>query len=126
MFRHLYVLASQPRCVEAVDVDSAQRVYVPLSITVTTPGAAVQAVQKANGAAAGGAGTAREAGGATAGENEDGGAEDMAVDGGPEGVGRGGRGSAERGRAAGGAMRGILQVRLLNRLKGSGRVRTIP
>lgn len=33
-FRHLYVLAAQPRCVEAVDVDSHQLVYVPLDITL--------------------------------------------------------------------------------------------
>lgn len=34
VFRHLYVLAAQPRCVEAVDVDSHQLVYVPLDITL--------------------------------------------------------------------------------------------
>ncbi|KAK3245121.1 hypothetical protein CYMTET_45294 [Cymbomonas tetramitiformis] len=33
-FRHLYVLAAEARCVEAVDVDTWQPVYVPLSITV--------------------------------------------------------------------------------------------
>ena len=32
-FRHLYVLAAQPRCVEARDVDSKQLVYVPLGVT---------------------------------------------------------------------------------------------
>jgi hypothetical protein len=33
-FRHLYVLATQPRCVEAMDVDSKQLVYLPLAITL--------------------------------------------------------------------------------------------
>ena len=31
-FRHLYVLASEPRCVDAVDVHTNERVYVPLHI----------------------------------------------------------------------------------------------
>ena len=31
--RHLYVLATEPRCVEAIDVDSRQSVYVPLSVS---------------------------------------------------------------------------------------------
>jgi len=34
-FRHLYVLAAQPRCVEARDVDSKQLVYVPLGVTTS-------------------------------------------------------------------------------------------
>jgi anaphase-promoting complex subunit 1 len=33
-FRHLYVLATEARCVEAVDVDTWEPVYVPLHITV--------------------------------------------------------------------------------------------
>ena len=36
-FRHLYVLATQPRFVEAIDVDSRASVYVPLSITTQVP-----------------------------------------------------------------------------------------
>ena len=31
--RHLYVVATEPRCVEAIDVDSRQSVYVPLSVS---------------------------------------------------------------------------------------------
>ena len=31
-FRHLYVLASEPRCVDAIDVHTHESVYVPLSI----------------------------------------------------------------------------------------------
>ncbi len=33
-FRHLYVLAQEPRCVQAVDVDTAQLVYAPIAIEV--------------------------------------------------------------------------------------------
>jgi anaphase-promoting complex subunit 1 len=33
-FRHLYVLATEARCVEAVDVDTWEPVYVPLHISV--------------------------------------------------------------------------------------------
>lgn len=33
-FRHLYVLATEPRYVEAIDVDSRASVYVPLSVTM--------------------------------------------------------------------------------------------
>ena len=33
-FRHLYVLASEPRYVEAIDVDSRASVHVPLSVTM--------------------------------------------------------------------------------------------
>ena len=32
-FRHLYTLATQPRCLEAIDVDSGQSVHVPLAIS---------------------------------------------------------------------------------------------
>ena len=42
-FRHLYVLASEPRCVDAVDVHTHERVYVPLQIRLrpgTSPGQA--------------------------------------------------------------------------------------
>lgn len=34
-FRHLYVLAAQPRCVETRDVDSKQLVYVPLGVATS-------------------------------------------------------------------------------------------
>ncbi|GIM09537.1 hypothetical protein Vretimale_13366 [Volvox reticuliferus] len=37
VFRHLYVLAARQRCLEAVDIDSQQLVYVPLQLTVTPP-----------------------------------------------------------------------------------------
>ena len=33
-FRHLYVLATEPRFVEAIDVDSRASVYVPLTVTM--------------------------------------------------------------------------------------------
>ena len=33
-FRHLYVLAAEPRSVEAIDVDSRASVYVPLTISL--------------------------------------------------------------------------------------------
>ena len=33
-FRHLYVLAVQPRCVEAIDVDTGSSCYVPLQVTL--------------------------------------------------------------------------------------------
>ena len=33
-FRHLYVLAVEPRSIEAIDVDSKASVYVPVSITL--------------------------------------------------------------------------------------------
>lgn len=33
-FRHLYVLATEPRYVEAIDVDSRASVCVPLSVTM--------------------------------------------------------------------------------------------
>lgn len=33
-FRHLYVLATEPRYVEAIEVDSRASVYVPLSVTM--------------------------------------------------------------------------------------------
>lgn len=33
-FRHLYVLATEARCVQAVDVDTGRDVYVPLEITI--------------------------------------------------------------------------------------------
>ncbi|KAK9828929.1 hypothetical protein WJX72_002853 [[Myrmecia] bisecta] len=33
-FRHLYVLATEARCVEAIDVDTRQSVYVPLKISL--------------------------------------------------------------------------------------------
>ncbi|PSC69420.1 anaphase-promoting complex subunit 1 isoform X2 isoform B [Micractinium conductrix] len=36
-FRHLYVLAAQPRSVDAIDVDAKQAVYVPLQVTLTQP-----------------------------------------------------------------------------------------
>lgn len=32
-FRHLYVLATEPRFVEAIDVDSRASVYVPLKVS---------------------------------------------------------------------------------------------
>lgn len=38
-FRHLYVLATEDRCVESVDVDTNQPVFVPLEITVGEGGA---------------------------------------------------------------------------------------
>lgn len=38
-FRHLYVLAAQPRSVDAIDVDTKQAVYVPLQITLRDPSA---------------------------------------------------------------------------------------
>jgi len=31
-FRHLYVLASEPRCIDAIDVHTHESVYVPLTI----------------------------------------------------------------------------------------------
>lgn len=34
--RHLYVLATEPRCVQAIDVDSRQSVYVPLTVASHT------------------------------------------------------------------------------------------
>ena len=33
-FRHLYALAAEPRCLEAVDVDTRQPVSVPVRITL--------------------------------------------------------------------------------------------
>ena len=36
-FRHLYVLAVQPRCVEAIDVDTGSSCYVPLQVTLKVP-----------------------------------------------------------------------------------------
>ena len=33
-FRHLYALAAEPRCLEAVDVDTRQSVSVPVRITL--------------------------------------------------------------------------------------------
>ena len=40
-FRHLHVLASEPRCLDAVDVDTRESVYVPLQIRLLEPQAAV-------------------------------------------------------------------------------------
>lgn len=37
VFRHLYVLAAQPRSVDAIDVDTKQAVYVPLQIELASP-----------------------------------------------------------------------------------------
>lgn len=37
-FRHLYVLASEPRCIDAVDVHTHESVYVPLTIRSRPPG----------------------------------------------------------------------------------------
>ena len=37
-FRHLYVLAAEPRSIEAIDVDSRESVHVPLNITLASPG----------------------------------------------------------------------------------------
>ena len=31
-FRHLYVLATEPRCLAAIDVDTRQPVFAPVSI----------------------------------------------------------------------------------------------
>ena len=43
--RHLYVLATESRCVEAIDVDSRQSVYVPLTVnTDMASGGAAQQV----------------------------------------------------------------------------------
>ncbi len=36
-FRHLYVLATQPSCTEAVDVSSRSLVYAPLRVTLAPP-----------------------------------------------------------------------------------------
>ncbi len=33
-FRHLYVLAAVPRCLEAVDVSTGQSVQLPLRVTL--------------------------------------------------------------------------------------------
>jgi hypothetical protein len=33
-FRHLYVLAVEPRSIEAIDVDSRASVFVPLKVTL--------------------------------------------------------------------------------------------
>ncbi len=33
-FRHLYVLAAVPRCVDAVDVSTGQSVHMPLRVTL--------------------------------------------------------------------------------------------
>eukprot|EP00967_Tisochrysis_lutea_P057025 scaffold72226_cov19-Tisochrysis_lutea.AAC.1 len=48
-FRHLYVLAAQPRCVEARDVDSKQLVYVPLGVTTSQQPEGVKRPQVAKG-----------------------------------------------------------------------------
>ncbi|GIL62356.1 hypothetical protein Vafri_16529, partial [Volvox africanus] len=52
VFRHLYVLAARRRCLEAVDIDSQQLVYVPLHLTVTPPRVASPSVPTASTAAA--------------------------------------------------------------------------
>ena len=33
-FRHLYVLATEPRCIEAIDVETHEAVYVPIKVTL--------------------------------------------------------------------------------------------
>ncbi|CAD7696275.1 unnamed protein product [Ostreobium quekettii] len=33
-FRHLYVLATEPRCMEAIDVETREAVYVPIKVTL--------------------------------------------------------------------------------------------
>ncbi|VFQ68316.1 unnamed protein product, partial [Cuscuta campestris] len=33
-FRHFYVLATEARCIQTVDVDTALPVYVPLEVTI--------------------------------------------------------------------------------------------
>ena len=33
-FRHLYALAAEPRCLEAVDIDTRRSVSVPVRITL--------------------------------------------------------------------------------------------
>ncbi len=46
-FRHLYVLAAQPRSVQAIDVDSLSPVHVPLEVTLRSsavPGAPTRVV----------------------------------------------------------------------------------
>ncbi|GLI61805.1 hypothetical protein VaNZ11_004310 [Volvox africanus] len=52
VFRHLYVLAARRRCLEAVDIDSQQLVYVPLQLTVTPPRVASPSVPAVSTAAA--------------------------------------------------------------------------
>ena len=37
-FRHLYVLAAVPRCLEAVDVSTGQPVQLPLRMTLRVSG----------------------------------------------------------------------------------------
>ncbi|KAK9819157.1 hypothetical protein WJX81_007920 [Elliptochloris bilobata] len=49
-FRHLYVLAAEPRCVDAVDVDSRKSTYVPLHIHLDAPAAPAAAKREAGGA----------------------------------------------------------------------------
>ena len=68
-FRHLYVMAAQPRSVDAVDVDSHAPVYVPLEITLAPPptpplgpGPGAAGAAGAAGAVAAGAGPAAAAG----------------------------------------------------------------
>jgi len=39
-FRHLYVMAAEPRCVTAIDIDTRSPVYVPLEIQLKAPHAA--------------------------------------------------------------------------------------
>lgn len=65
-FRHLYTLATQPRCLEAIDVDSGQSVHVPLAISTSLAPQQATAQQAtdpraAPGAAPGAAGTQRAA-----------------------------------------------------------------
>lgn len=76
----MYVLAARRRCLEAVDVDSQQLVYVPLSYTVrqqpvvpTAETVAVgEAMAAAVGARPGGRKSRRKAGGAADAMEEDG------------------------------------------------------
>jgi anaphase-promoting complex subunit 1 len=44
-FRHLYVLAVQPRCVEAIDVDTGMSCYVPLEVILKVPSFALPALR---------------------------------------------------------------------------------
>lgn len=52
VLRHIYALAVQPRCVEAVDVNTQQLVYVPLTVATATQekgsSSKQQAVMKGN------------------------------------------------------------------------------
>eukprot|EP00966_Prymnesium_polylepis_P083069 1924008-Prymnesium_polylepis.1 len=43
-FRHLYVLAVESRCVEALDVDTGEATLVPLTVTLKGGGATIQQV----------------------------------------------------------------------------------